>query len=1092
MTAWRGRFIFVLLIAPSLLLLPPDCTGIERTYMDDPTVSCIAFTGVKDDNSGYCVSSAGDVNGDGLDDILIGAERAIHNGNKVGKVYLMFGERTFGYTNYSLSNADVTFIGEGKYDYAGRSVSSAGDINGDGFDDILIGAHGNDDGGSGSGQVYIIFGKKNGWDKEIQLSNADASYIGESPDGNFGWSVSSAGDVNDDGLDDIIIGAAWNDDRGEDAGKIYLIFGRDLGWEMDMSPSSVNATFFGEYTDDRLGYHVNQAGDVNGDCIDDIIVGAVFNQDAGERAGKVYLIFGKKNGWNLNVNISTVNASFHGEGSNDYLGASLSDAGDINGDGYDDIIIGAHGREYNGYNSGKTYIIFGKEDGWSTDVNISSADASFIGEDEMDYSGVSVSSAGDVNDDGYDDIIIGAYQNHIHTDKRGKAYLILGKPSGWDHNVNLSLSDVGYEGEVYYDHFGWSVSNAGDVNGDDFDDIIIGASGNDDGGFGAGKSYLIFYMKNEMPNLTTNDQLFAEEDELYSVKYDATDDENTPEELKWEMITNATWLNFNRTTRTLSGTPDNGDIGSYWVNITVTDLRNGFDWTNFTLEVLYKNNPPEIVTDDIEYILEDSFYSNKYQAIDINPQNQYFTWNLTTDAQWLSFDNVTWYLNGTPRNEDVGTCWVNLTVMDDRGDIDWTNFSIVVENTNDAPEIQTIDNTTAYEDALYSVKYDAIDIDPTQDTLIWEFSTNADWLEFDKETGYLNGTPGNGDVGFYWVDISVSDGNGGSDHTNFTLLVVNVNDPPLIQNEDKTIAIEDEEYFNRYTAIDHDPTMDEINWTFSSNADWLDFNEITHNLTGISTNDDVGLFWVNITVSDDLGEMSFRNFTLEVQNTNDPPEITYEEMKNAVEDKSFNLQYSVIDIDPTGDVLTSVFKSNAGWLSFNETSWTISGVPGNGDAGTYWVNLTVMDDKGGISYSNITITVIGVNTAPEWGTFETSYEGKKGEPISIQVVATDHDIEDEIIYSLNEASNGIYIDHETGFIIWEDPVKGTHILNVSATDGNVTIFTSITLKITDDPDNGKITLSIILMAISVICIVVLLLMAFLYTRKKDLEHVPEE
>ena len=249
---------------------------------------------------------------------------------------------------------------------------------------------------------------------------------------------------------------------------------------------------------------------------------------------------------------------------------------------------------------------------------------------------------------------------------------------------------------------------------------------------------------------------------------------------------------------------------------------------------------------------------------------------------------------------------------------------------------------------------------------------------------------------------------------------------------------------------------------------------------------------MNITVSDDNGNMSWRNFTLEVQNTNDPPEIRYNIINNAVENEIFNLQYIITDIDPTGDTLNFDFKSNAGWLSFDETFWTISGVPGNGDAGIYWVNLTVLDDKGGISYSNITISTIGVNTEPEWGTFETLYEGNKGELISIQVVATDHDIEDEIIYSLNGASNGILIDPETGLITWEDPIKGTYILNVSATDGNVTIYTSISLKITDDSDNGKITLSMMLMAISVICIVVLLLVAFLYLKKKNGGHVPEE
>ena len=653
-----------------------------------------------------------------------------------------------------------------------------------------------------------------------------------------------------------------NDDGGVDAGKTYIIFGRIEGWGMDMDLSNANESFMGEYSDDRLGQCVNQAGDVNNDGFDDVLFGAVLNDDGGIDAGKVYLMLGKKTGWSLDTNVTSANASYYGENLRDRLGSALSGAGDVNGDGYEDIIVGIKSRDPNGDHSGKTYLIFGKEYGWSANNNVSTADASFVGEYEGDYSGQSISCVGDVNDDGFCDFIIGAYRYENNGENVGKAYLIMGKPLGWVRNVNISLSDVSYIGEAINDRFGWSVSNAGDVNGDNYDDILIGAYGNNFGGRNAGKTYLIFYKENIMPNITTKDLLIAVEDELYTVNYNATDDENTLGELSWKMMTDATWLDFNRTTLILSGTPDNVDIGFYWVNISVTDLRNGPVWTNFTLEVLYKNDPPEIITDDIEYILEDNPYSNRYQAVDINPQNQYFTWNLTTDAQWLSFDNVTWYLNGTPRNENVGTCWVNLTVMDDRGDIDWTNFSIVIENTNDAPVIQIEDNITAFEDTLYSVRYEAVDIDPTNDTLTWEFSTNADWLEFDKETGYLNGTPDNGDVGSYWVNLSVSDGNNGSDRTNFTLTVVNINDPPLIQNEDKTVAIEDEEYYNQYNAIDIDPTIDDITWKFTSNAEWLDFNEITHNLTGIPTNDNVGIFWVNISVNDYRREMSCHNFTL--------------------------------------------------------------------------------------------------------------------------------------------------------------------------------------------------------------------------------------
>ena len=145
--------------------------------------------------------------------------------------------------------------------------------------------------------------------------------------------------------------------------------------------------------------------------------------------------------------------------------------------------------------AGKTYLILGKASGWSMYTNLSEADASFIGENSGDFSGYSVAGAGDVNNDEYDDILIGAHYNEDGDIMAGKTYLILGKASGWSMDIDLSNADASFLGEGLWDTSGCSVAGAGDVNSDGYDDILIGASNNDDGSGQAGQTYIVLSSK---------------------------------------------------------------------------------------------------------------------------------------------------------------------------------------------------------------------------------------------------------------------------------------------------------------------------------------------------------------------------------------------------------------------------------------------------------------------------------------------------------------------------------------------------------------------------------------------------------------------
>jgi hypothetical protein len=476
------------------------------------------------DLAGFSVAGVGDVNGDGFDDILIGAVLNDEVGADAGQAYLIFGRASGLTRDINLSKADASFLGESSGDHAGASVAGAGDVNGDGYDDIVIGADGNDEGGSDAGQTYLIFGHALGWAMDTNLSSADASFWGEASGDQAGGSVSIAGDVNNDGFDDILIGAHENDEGGQRAGQSYVILGKATGWAMDTNLSTVDASFIGEAAGDLSGTSVSGAGDVNGDSFNDILLVANWNDEGGTDAGQVYLVMGKATNWSMDVNLSRANASFLGEKARDYLGVSNGNAGDVNGDGYDDILMGSTGNDEGGNDAGQTYLVMGKATGWTMDTDLSMANASFLGEAVNDVSGASVSGAGDVDGDGYDDFLIGVPNNDEVGRNAGQTYLVLGKPSGWTMDTDLSQADASFLGEDMDDGSGKSVSGAGDVNGDGHGDILIGASADGDGGYMAGQVYLILSdaspprleLDSTPTNATTGDE--------FTLNISATDD----------------------------------------------------------------------------------------------------------------------------------------------------------------------------------------------------------------------------------------------------------------------------------------------------------------------------------------------------------------------------------------------------------------------------------------------------------------------------------------------------------------------------------------------------------------------------------------
>jgi hypothetical protein len=372
------------------------------------------------------------------------------------------------------------------------------------------------------------------------------------------------------------------------------------------------------------------------------------------------------------------------------------------------------------------------------------------------------------------------------------------------------------------------------------------------------------FVVNTFPQIITTDNFTAIEDQYYEINYEFTDMDmaNVGQSCHWEFESNASWLNFDLISGKLNGTPGNDEVGSYWVYIAVNDTMD-IVFTNFILTVVDVNDNPLITTNDVEQTIEDELYEVDYNASDIDSALGIQLWSFDTNAtSWLNISSTSGILNGTPGNIDVGEYWVNISVNDNEGGIDFTNFTLTVLNVNDNPEIIHKDILITSAGELYEIDYNATDIDSPITKQTWSLDTNATWLYIDSSSGLLSGTPAKDDIGWYYVNISVSDGDGGLDWYKFEFRVVKGNMPPMIITNDLLTAMVNKSYKVNYIATDDQPTGWLI-WVFESNASWLSFEGGA--LSGTpSANHGGKQYWVNLSVRDGKNELDFHNFTIKV------------------------------------------------------------------------------------------------------------------------------------------------------------------------------------------------------------------------------------
>jgi hypothetical protein len=940
------------------LRLPKEAV-VQSAFLElkgSPVISkreLINYTGTDaGDGLGYAVSMAGDVNGDGFGDVVVVIPFDATKGTNAGRAHIYFGGASLN------ASPGVVLLGENPNRQFGFSVSDAGDVNGDGYDDVIVGAwynafiffggphmdpiadvvlsnsslndtilyvgcagdvnnDGYDDvilGGSyylNPGQIsqaaYIYFGGPN-MDNKL-----DVALYGRAGSFSCAMSVSSAGDLNNDSYDDVIFGDNFKDIIGDNTGEVYIFFG---GQNMD-NKTNVNLT--GTSNLANLGFCVSGGGDINEDGYDDVLVACV--QHNGNMPGAVYVLFGGQNMDNkIDMTFSNIDIGNDGH-------QSVDRAGDVNGDGHGDIIVGAYSESAASNGAGAVYVYYG---GKNMDTN---ADLTFLGDSSVETCfGISASGAGDVNNDGYDDMIVGSPFNSANGDGAGRAYiyslvnvtfgglldpsLVIDSKTVWNRSGTLSFDDTESTVDLAAPlnaHLRSAQPSGKDEFGNAYVDIPLVT-------FAGSEGILTLFNLSIRYDHNATIMDFSPHFNSYLQRHksekDASGNINLPLRIKSQTAGRVKIFGL--------------EIGRDFPPAQVKKIDGAEldeDSTNVTLIDLHAYFQDDIDQDDnLTFTIVSSTNSTIVRL-----------W--ITAKRYLSADAMTWEEN----DNWTGTVEARVASSDRWGQATESNtFTIVIKDVNDAPVITSSPPPTAEAGVRYQYNVSADDGD--DDPLEFTLSKAPEGMTIDSHSGEIRWMPRA--RGVHDVTVAVSDGLASAEQV-FRILVLNK--APRITSEPPLNAVTGVPYFYNVTAED-------------DNLDPLEFS-LTTSIIGMSIEPSNGtILWTPLLANEynvvvkvsDGREGASQEFVIKVAQGNRVPKFVSSPVKTATAGLPY--EYQAMAADDDGDTLSFSLNDPPRGMAVDKVSGKISWTPAS--AGNFTVRLKASDGRGGEAAQEFVIQVL--------------------------------------------------------------------------------------------------------------------------------------